>query len=415
VAGGRLPLIRLAWRNIWRNKRRTILTVGAISLYSFLFLWYIWLSYGAQEGMLDNFARILTGHIQIHAKGFTDDMSVMKRISDPQPFISAINEEKHVIAYSARIKTYALAAANENSSGGFVLAVDPEREKTVSNLYLALSAGRYLSPDAHNEIVVGYVLAENLGVKVGDRVALMVQAADGSMGARRFTVVGLVDPGMVELNNSLILMHLGDAQALLSYGSAVNEITVIVDDLGNVDRVWQSLRGKIDTSKYEVLTWDEVSPELVQLNDLTWAKFILLMTIFALVAALGVMNTVLMSTMERVREFGIMMAMGVRPGQVTRLILTESFMISLLSVLIGFGAATALGFITQNQGISLKVFGAPDYLAQFGLGNAVLFTKVNWDGFIISLCVIMGMGFLASLYPAIRTGRLQPIKALKFQ
>ncbi len=130
-------------------------------------------------------------------------------------------------------------------------------------------------------------------------------------------------------------------QALLSYGSAVNEITVLVDDLGNVDKVWQSLRGKIDTSKYEVLTWDVVSPELSQLNDLTWAKFILLMTIFAVVAALGVMNTVLMSAMERVREFGIMMAMGVRPWQVTRLILTESFMISLLSIIIGFGGATA--------------------------------------------------------------------------
>ena len=352
MAGAHLPLIRLAWRNIWRNKRRTILTVGAISLYGFLFLWYIWLSYGAQESMLDNFVRILTGHIQVHAKGFSDDMSVMKRIPDPQPFISALNEEEHVTGYSVRIKTYALAAANQNSSGAFLLAVDPEREKSVSNLYRTLSAGRYLSADAHNEIVVGYVLAENLGVKIGDKVALLVQAADGSMGAQKFTVVGLVDPGMVELNNSLILMHLADAQALLSYGTAVNEITVIVDDLGNVDKVWQSLRSKIDTSKYEVLTWDVVSPELAQLNDLTWAKFILLMSIFAIVAALGVMNTVLMSAMERVREFGIMMAMGVRPGQVTRLILTESFLISLISIIIGFGAATALGFFTmQNQGI----------------------------------------------------------------
>jgi putative ABC transport system permease protein len=414
VAGVRLPLIGLAWRNLWRNKRRTILTVGAISLYGFLFLWYIWLSYGAQESMLDSFARILTGHIQIHAKGFSDDMSVMKRIPDPQPIIIAIEKEKHVTAYSARIKTYALAAANETSSGAFVLAIDPEREKSVSNLYKTLKEGRYLSSDAHSEIVIGYVLAENLGVKVGDKLALLVQAADGSMGAQKFTVVGLVDPGMVELNNSLLLMHLGDAQTLLSYGSAVNEITVMVDDLGNVDEVRQSLWGQMDTGKYEILTWNQVSPELEQLNSLTWAKFILLMSTFALVAALGVMNTVLMSAMERVREFGIMMAMGVRPGQVTRLIITESLMITLLSIVIGFGMATVLGFVTENQGISMKVFGAPDYLAQFGLGNAVLFTKVNWQGFVISLCTILGMGFLASLYPAIRTGRMKPMSALKY-
>jgi putative ABC transport system permease protein len=414
VAGTRLPLTALAWRNIWRNRRRTLLTVGAISLYSFLFLWYIWLSYGAQESMLDNYARILTGHIQIHAQGFRDDMSIMKRITDPQPIIADIEREPHVTAYSARIKTYALAAANETSSGVFVLAIDPEREKSVSNLYRTLKEGHYLSENAHNEIVIGYVLAENLGVKIGDQVALLVQAADGSMGAQKFTVVGLVDPGMVELNNSLVLMHVADAQALLSYGSAVNEITVMVDDLGNVDKVWQSLRSEIDTSKYEILTWYQVSPEMEQLNSMTWAKFILLMSTFAIVAALGVMNTVLMSAMERVREFGIMEAMGVRPWQVTRLIITESLMITLLSILIGFSLATVLGFITENQGISLKAFGAPDYLAQFGLGNAVLFTKVNWQGFVISLCTILGMGFLSSLYPAIHTGRLKPIKALKF-
>lgn len=415
MATRKMPIWRLAWRNIWRNKRRTILTISAISLYGLLFLWFIWLCYGSQEGMIDNYVRIVSGHVQIHAQGFNDDMSVMKRIKEPQSILQAIQKEEHVVSYSTRIKTYGLVAANENSSGAFVMAVNPEQEKQVSNLYRTMKSGQYLDEDSQGEVVVGYVLAENLGIGIRDTIAVMVQASDGSMGARKFIVTGLVDPGIMTLNNSLLIMNLSDAQELLSYGEAVNEITMMVDDLANVGTVSESLKSQVDKSRIEVLTWDVVSPEMAMLNQITWAKFIVLMGVFAIVAALGVMNTILMSAMERVREFGIMMAMGVRPFQIVRLIITETFLITSLSVIIGFSLATTIGVLTMHEGISMNAFGAPEYMAQFGLGNAVLYTQVNWEGFIISLCVIMGMGLLASLYPAIRTGRMKPVQAIKFQ
>lgn len=414
MAGVRLPLIGLAWRNLWRNKRRTILTVGAISLYGFLFLWYIWLSYGAQESMLDSFARILTGHIQIHAQGFSDDMSVMKRIPDPQPIIAAIEKEKHVTAYSARIKTYALAAANETSSGVFVLAIDPEREKSVSNLYKTLKEGRYLSPDARGEIVIGYVLAENLGVKVGDKLALLVQAADGSMGAGKFKVVGIADPGIAELDNTLIMMNLADAQDLLAYGDAVNEIIVMVDDSANVPVVDAELQKKIDTSVYEVLPWYTASPELKQLIDLDWASFVLMMIAVGAVAILGIMNSLLMSLFERVREFGVMMAMGIRPRQITRLVLTESMLMTLVSIVIGFALALGAGIFNSYYGMDIRYFGSSELFAQWGMANVVFYAKVNWDGFWIALGSVVGVAFLSSLYPAIHTARLRPVEAMKF-
>ncbi len=411
----KIPYFKLGWRNLWRNKRRTLLTLGAVTLYCWLLLWFLWFGDGAHDGMIENYVRILTGHVQIHARGFRDDMSVMKRIREPAPVAAAIEGTDKVAAYSFRIKTYALAAAHGDSAGAFVLAFDPQRERGVSNMHKSLVKGRFLERGREREVVIGYVLAENLGLKIGEKIAVMVQAADGSMGADKFTVVGLADPGISSINNSLIMMNLADAQALLAYGDAVNEIIVMADDSYDVDRVCGELRDKIDLDRYEVLSWKEAAPEMKEMVELDWASFVLMMAVFAVVALLGIMNTVVMSVFERVREFGIMTSMGLKPGQLARLVVTETFLLTLVATAIGFGLAAATTYLNTIYGFDMSVFGAQESLADWGMANTLFFAKFSVKFFVIALVSVVAMALVAALYPALKAAAMRPVEALKFR
>jgi putative ABC transport system permease protein len=411
----KIPYLKLGWRNLWRNKRRTLLTLGAVTLYCWLLLWFLWFGDGAHDGMIENYVRVLTGHVQIHARGFRDDMSVMKRIRNPAPIAAAIESTAKVAAYSFRIKTYALAAAHGDSAGAFVLAFDPRRERAVSNMHKSLAEGRFLEEGREREVVIGYVLAENLGLKIGEEIAVMVQAADGSMGAEKFTVVGLADPGISSINNSLIVMNLADAQELLAYGDAVNEIIVMADDSYDVDRVYGELKAKTDLDRYEVLTWKEAAPEMKEMVELDWASFVLMMAVFAVVALLGIMNTVVMSVFERVREFGIMTAMGLKPGQLARLVVTETFLLTLVATAIGFGLAAATTYLNTIYGFDMSVFGAQESLADWGMANTLFFAKFSVKFFVIALVSVVAMALVAALYPALKAAAMRPVEALKFR
>ncbi|NIT35929.1 MAG: FtsX-like permease family protein [candidate division Zixibacteria bacterium] len=411
----RIPFLKLAWRNLWRNKRRTILTLGAMTFYSWMLLWFLWFWDGAHDGMMDNYVRILTGHVQIHARGFSDDMSVMKRIREPGPIVAAIESTEKVAAYSLRVKTYALAAAHGDSAGAFVLAFDPRRERGVSYMHRLLREGRCLEARNRGEVVLGYVLAENLGLALGDQIALMVQAADGSMGADKFTVVGLADPGISAMNNSLIMMNLADAQELLAYGDAVNEIVVMAEDSYDVARVHGALEEQVDPERYEVLTWAEAAPEMKEMIELDWASFLLIMAIFTAVALLGIMNTVVMSVFERVREFGIMMALGLRPGQLARLVVTETMLMAFVAMAIGFSLAVVTTWLSTEYGFDMEPFGAQESMADWGMANTLFFAKFSLKFFVVAFASVLGMSFLATLYPALRTAAMRPVEAIKFQ
>jgi putative ABC transport system permease protein len=411
----KIPYFKLGWRNLWRNKRRTFLTLGAVTLYSWLLLWFLWFGDGAHDGMIENYVRVLTGHVQIHALGFRDDMSVMKRIREPAPIAAAIEGTDKVAAYSMRIKTYALAAAHGDSAGTFILAFDPARERGVSNMHRSLREGRFLEEGRGREVVVGYVLAENLRLKIGDEIAIMVQAADGSMGADKFKVVGLADVGISSMNNSLVMMNLADAQTLLAYGDAVNEIIVMADDSYDVGRVDRALKSKIDLDTYEVLTWAEAAPEMKQMVDLDWASFVLMMAVFAVVALLGIMNTVVMSVFERVREFGIMMAMGLKGGQLARLVVTETLLLTFVAAALGFGLAAATTYVNTIYGFDMAVFGAQESLADWGMANTLFFAKFSLKFFLIALVSVVAMALVAALYPALKAAAMKPVEAIKFR
>ncbi len=409
----KIPYFKLAWRNVLRNKRRSILTMASIGFVAWLLLYSIIFAFGSHEGFIENYLRVLTGYVEIHAKGFQDDMSVMKRIKDPDEVTAEVEKTKNVTAYAKRIKAFCLAAANENSSGGLIIAVEPDNERTVSRMHKTVREGDYLRSGKDDEVVIGYVLAENLGIRIGDEIAIITGAADGSMGAEKYRVVGLSDPGISTLNNSLILMTLPAAQEILSYGEAVNEIVIMTDDVGYTAGITKSLRENVDTETYEVLPWYEIAPEMKQMIELDWGGFVIMIIVFIVVAALGVTNTMIMAVTERTREFGIMQALGLKPGQLALLIIAESFIITILAIIGGFILAGICIAINYRWGFDMSVFMEQESLADWGMANTVMFPKWRWHGLLTSFLTIFIPSMLASLYPAWRVGRITLQKALR--
>jgi ABC-type lipoprotein release transport system permease subunit len=340
-------------------------------------------------------------------------MSVMKRIKNPDEVTGEVERTKNVTAYAKRIKAFCLAAANENSSGGLILAVEPDKERTVSRMHRTVREGEYLRSGRDDEVVIGYVLADNLGIGIGDKIAIITGAADGSMGAEKYRVVGLADPGISTLNNSLILMTLPAAQEILSYGEAVNEIVIMTDDVGHTAGITESLRESVDTETYEVLPWYEIAPEMKQMIELDWGGFVVMIVVFVAVAALSVANTMVMAVTERTREFGIMQALGLKSGQLALLIIVESFLISMIAITAGFILAGICIIINSYWGFDMSVFMEQESLADWGMANTVMFPKWRWHGLLTSFLTIFVPAMLASLYPAWRVGRMTLRMALR--
>jgi ABC-type lipoprotein release transport system permease subunit len=399
---------------VWRNRRRTIITIAALMISATAIVWFRSLVDGMLDDMVKAQMQYGMGHVSVQPVGFEKNPLVDKYLHDPKPLEDIVQNEPLVKTWAPRVEARGLASSPENSLGATIYGIDPAREKGVSGFHKAIAQGSYFQSADENGVIIGSRMAEVLNIDLGDLVAVLVQNLKGEVAAEAYPVVGIMHTGFPNLDNNLVLMPLARAQQQIGYGDRYTKIVIMAPESSDMAKLKASLAGKINMPGVEVKTWEELYPMQQQLTQLYNSSMIFFMLLFIILTSFGMINTILMSVLERINEFGMMAALGMRPGQIFRLILTESFLISLLSIVIGFGAATALGFFTQNQGISMKVFGAPDYLAQFGLGNAVLFTKVNWDGFIISLCVIVGMGFLASLYPAICTGRMKPMPALKF-
>jgi ABC-type antimicrobial peptide transport system permease subunit len=189
----------------------------------------------------------------------------------------------------------------------------------------------------------------------------------------------------------------------------------MVDDPNHVNGADKEIEGGLNPDEYEVLTWAEAAPELEQLIAWDWAGFVLTIMVFGIVAALGVMNTVLMSVFERVREFGILMAMGMRPQQLARLVMLENVLMTLIAIGIGFAIGFVNAWVNSWYGLDLSAFNMGESLADWGMANTVMFAKINVHGFLISFAVIFGISTLAAVYPAWKTTRMKPVDALKFR
>lgn len=407
--------VRLAWRNIWRSPRRTILTLLAISFAVMVLMFFVALQLRSYDTAIRSTTSLFHGHLQIQAEGYLDRPQIRSVIARPGPILDAMRKDSRIASVSSRSIGFAVASSRDRTFGVQLMGVDPAAERTVSSIPSMISQGRWISGSATNEGVVGGELARNLKVAVGDELTLLGQGRDGSLAAGVVTVVGIFESGSKDLDRGAIEMSLADFNALFSMEGAVHTIVARVRDLRELNEIQGTISASLpemqDGGKRLVpLRWDELLPGLKQsiLLDMSagWLFFVSLVVI----VALSVLNTFLMSVLERTREFGIMLALGIQRGSLLRLILLEGFLLIVFGILVGMALGSCIVFYFTINGFSIP--GTDELMKMWHLPGTI-YPEVNFAVVTRGPLVVLLISGCALIIPALKARGLRIMDALR--
>jgi len=403
--------LRLAWRNLWRYRRRTWLTVGAMVFSNSLLVFSISLQFGSYDMMINNTLQAFSGHIQVQHEGYLDDPKMRYALSDIVATAGQLRNELALENISARAAGFALASSNDRSYGLQILGVEPSFEPHVSTIPGLVSRGRYLRDDSYEEIVIGSVLARNLKVKLGDEITFLGSGLDDSFAAGVVKVVGIFETGLPDLDRSMAQISLSYFQDAFAMQGAGHSIAIRADHIDQTSELQQRIQRLLaDRQKLVVLHWETLQPGLKQAiqADMTSAWFMYIVLI--ILVAFSVLNTQLMSVLERTREFGTMMALGLNPGNLARLVMTETFMMSCL----GLGLGVLVGFLITYY-LSFVGFSYPgleEMAVKFNLPDR-MYPSVTFLSLLLGPGIVAIGSLLAAVYPALRLYYLLPIEAMR--
>lgn len=411
--------VKMAWRNIWRNPRRTILTVLAIAFACVLLIFMLSFQFGSYATMINSSVKINTGHLQIQAKGYQDEKKMRLVIDDPQPLTRILDRIPLVSAYTSRARAFALVSSEKRSYGVMIVGVEPKREAEVSTLGHIVRQGSYFSADPRESglgsALMGGLLARNLKVDIGDEITILGQGRDGSVAATVVRVRGIFDSGSDEFDRNAIHIPLDEFQEVFEMQRAVHEIVILGKALENVPAIKRSLQRELNGLGQErtltALDWEELLPGLRQAIQMDLVSGAISYLILIMVVAFSILNTFLMAILERIHEFGVMMAVGTKPGRLTRLVLIESAGMTLVGVAVGILLGCLITWYFQIHGIDMA--GSSEILRQYGIPSQ-LYPRMTLVSVFTGPLVVLVITMLTALYPALKILRLRPVEAINY-
>ena len=402
-------LAGLAWRNLWRQPQRTILSILSIALTSALLIFVLSFQIGVYSLMKTNVLRIFDGFAQLQANGYASDPDMRKTIARPETLAADLRTIGGIDAAAPRVMTFAILAHGNRSFGSAVIGVDPANEPLVSTLAHAVHIGRYLGPGDSDAAVIGDGLARDLGLKLGDSVTLLGSGFDGSVAADVLHVVGIFHSGM-DIDRQMLQMPLARAQETFALGDRANTVALAGPSLSSVNSALPNVTNLARHHGVDVADWVALEPSL---NDTITLKIITSALMFAALVAVVVfiiLNTLLMSVLERTHEFGVLLALGMRPGSVGRMVWIELFMLALIGAALGIGLGVAITLWFEHQGISYAGFSS--VLAQLALPDR-LYPALSFESVAIGPGAILISIIIAGLVPYLHVYRLQAAAAMR--
>jgi ABC-type lipoprotein release transport system permease subunit len=404
-----MMLLQIAWRNLWRNKRRSLIILTSIVIGVAAMDWMDGLARGYVIQMLDNQLGAHTAHMQIHAKGFNDNKVVQNYMLDSDTVASVVKASRYVKNFSRRVVAFGLLSSASNSSGVSLIGIEPDHEARITTIHNNIVEGRYLGND-EREIVISRHMAKTLDVGIGDRLVAMASALDGTVGSEMFRVVGIYQSSSLSFDKMYVYVPLRIEQQMLRVNNRIAEIAVLATSIDSVDVMKKEFEAKLRPA-YEVLTYRDILPSLVSQIEMMNSMMYLFYVIIGAALIFGIINTFLMAVYERIHEFGILKSIGMKNIYLLAMIELEALFLGLIGCLIGTAIGAGIVSIIGKVGLNLTVFS--EALAAFGPG-AILYPIIDWLSLGLGAMVIVLVCLLAALYPARRAMKLEPMQAIMY-
>jgi putative ABC transport system permease protein len=420
----------IALRNLSRNRWRTLLTAGGIAVATAMLIWTDAMQESFLVRMVDSAIGVRVGHLQVHAEAYVEDAILYHSFPEDSALTEAIDDIAAITATAPRVYGYGIIGHETRSQAGQFVGVDPARERLTSSAPEQVREGRWLSdtPAATpgpREVVLGYELAERLRVTVGDELVALTQGANGSLGNDLLKVVGLLNTGNTLIDRMSAYLHLEDARYLLALEGRLHELSLQVGpdtDQATLEEVAQVLKRACPQVGSEdkmipltTRTWQQVVPEMYTIVEMARSQIWIMYLIIFLIAGLGILNTQRMSAMERRREFGVLLAIGLAPSALARIVLYESVLVSFLGGLIGLGlGAVGVGYhATYGMDIAAMADQGGESFSYMGYSfSEPLFFEMTANGMLPPVLIITIVGFICGLWPALVSARLDAIRAI---
>ncbi|MBN1628067.1 MAG: ABC transporter permease [Deltaproteobacteria bacterium] len=410
-----MKISNMAWRNLWRRKRRTYITVLSIGFGVLLSVTFTGMAYDSYTKMIDTSAVMGLGHVTIEPRGYNDSPSLEKRLSDAAGIREQLLEINGVDSALERIMGQAMFASAGKSIGGAFIAVDPDMESVESNLFIrSIVEGGLFSGQNSQGALVGTRVAKKLNIDIGKKLIYTTTDANGEIISEIARVSGIFKTGVSEVDGSMIILPIDRVRSSLGYEAEdATLVSVVVRDQRRSDEMRDIIMSKLRNPAWEALTWRETQADLASIITLDKSGNIIIQVLIGLLIAAGILNTLLMSVMERTREFGVMMAVGMSPFTLFRLVIIESIWYAILGLCLGVLITIPWYAFMYLHGIDFTGMVGSDYSASGVLIDPVMKIRLYRESAAWILTALFTLTILSGIYPAWRAGRVPPVESLK--
>lgn len=403
-------ILKLAWRNLWRNKRRTFITMASVAFAVILAVTMRSFQIGTYARIVDNLVGSYTGFVQIHEKGYWDDQTIDNVFPMDDSLVMKVRSTEGVTGLVPRLESFALASSYEATKGMAVIGIDPEAEDKMTALKDKVVVGEYLASN-DDGILIGTGVAEYLTIGVGDTLVLLGQGYHGVSAAGKYPVRGIVKFGAPEMNERMVYLSLVQTQQLFGAPNMLTSLSLNIDDVADSKLIAEQITQKIDTAEYEVMPWEELLPELQQTIEADNGSSLIMIGILYMIIGFGMFGTMLMMLAEREYEFGILVSIGMKQLKLGITVVLESVIIGLLGTALGFALSIpVVAYYTFNP--ILLTGGMAESYEGFGFEPVMVATLDPWI-FVSQTILVLILTLALAIYPLVAIYRIDHLKATR--
>ncbi|MEO9869823.1 ABC transporter permease [Ekhidna sp.] len=402
-------ILKLAWRNLWRNRKRTVITSASVVFAVLLAIFLNSLKEGILVKMQENVVSFYSGAIQLHQDGYWDDQTINNTFEAAENLVDKMIAHENVISVVPRLESFALTASTDNSRGSLIISIDPEKERLITKIDQKIVVGDFIQKDDQAALIT-LGLANYLALDVGDTIVIIGQGYHGVSAAGKYPVKGIIDFASPQLNKSIVYLPLKEGQWLFGATDRLSALVLQVDNINDSEETAADLE-QLAGAKYEVMNWSILLPELDQFIEGERAENVIFLFVLYLLISFGIFGTILMMTMERKFEFGVLVAIGMKKLKLSSVVVLENIFVSLMGAFVG--TLVSIPLIAYFNAYPIKVTGElKEAYENYGF-DPVFYFSIEPKIFYSQTLVVLIIALVLSIYPMLKINRLDAVEAMR--